>query len=395
MSPPAEKPARQAAAIQRFYLALGFYAIWLGLTVLAERVGMLRYGLPVVGLCALGILATNAVIYLAIRLGWGRNLKDPYLTLSQLLIGVFWAILMLAATYPEARGLMLFAYVAPMIFAMFGLTSGGFLLLLGMELFGYIGIVAADAYRLGPAMDWDAESLRSAALASMLLWTTLFGLHVSRLKTKLRYRNRELESLVAEVSALAERDDLTNAYNRRFIMESLVREKARADRCQIPFSVCIFDLDHFKRINDLHGHLTGDRVLTAFADRCRAELRAMDLMQSADGTRWFGRYGGEEFIVLLPNTSLGGATNCAERVRCITAGTLFESRFQITLSAGVTEYRIDESIEETLRRADDALYTAKQLGRNRVNCAEDEVTQTWTESLTLAAGLAVGPRGSA
>ena len=139
---------------------------------------------------------------------------------------------------------------------------------------------------------------------------------------------------------------------------------ARADRTGTPFSIAIFDLDHFKDVNDQFGHLAGDRILTAFAERARAEVRRLDRLDHHEGA--FGRYGGEEFIVILPHTSLPGALECAERIRKVTAEREFEDRFHITLSAGVAEYRIDEAIETTLRRADEALYAAKQAGRNRV-----------------------------
>jgi diguanylate cyclase (GGDEF)-like protein len=139
----------------------------------------------------------------------------------------------------------------------------------------------------------------------------------------------------------------------------------------MPFSVCILDLDHFKRINDRFGHIAGDGVLTSFADKARSELRGLDLMGRNNSGAWFGRYGGEEFIIVLPNTSLLGARNCAERIRHITSDTSFDDVLRITVSVGVTEYRIGEDVEDTLRRADQALYNAKNGGRNQIVCAGD------------------------
>ena len=137
------------------------------------------------------------------------------------------------------------------------------------------------------------------------------------------------------------------------------------------FSVCIIDLDNFKQVNDRFGHNAGDRVLKDFADFAESELRAMDTV--AEGRKWrnehaFGRYGGEEFILLLPDTGLAGAHACAERLRLKQQQLLEEHRTapHVTLSAGIAEYVRGENVESMLRRADAALYQAKHDGRNQV-----------------------------
>ena len=131
-------------------------------------------------------------------------------------------------------------------------------------------------------------------------------------------------------------------------------------------AVCIFDLDHFKALNDEHGHLVGDRVLKRFARRVRNELRAMDLANPTDHRRSFGRFGGEEFIAILPSTALAGAAACAERIRATIADKPIDDIYKVTVSVGVAEYQRGETVPEMLARADDALYRAKAEGRNRV-----------------------------
>jgi diguanylate cyclase (GGDEF)-like protein len=168
------------------------------------------------------------------------------------------------------------------------------------------------------------------------------------------------------VTRSAERDHLTKSFNRQYIMEALLREKARADRSGRSFSVCIFDLDRFKALNDQHGHLVGDRVLTVFATRARRALRSMDAINPTRFRRSLGRMGGEEFIAVLPGTDLEGAACCAERVREAVGLHLVDEQFRMTVSAGVAEYRHGETIPELLTRADQALYEAKRGGRNRV-----------------------------
>src|SRR5690606_18314537 len=158
--------------------------------------------------------------------------------------------------------------------------------------------------------------------------------------------------------------DLTGLLNRRVIMGALRKLKARADRTREPFSVCIIDLDNFKTVNDRYGHLTGDRVLADFSRAMSQELRAMDYLGRSDPA--LGRYGGEEFILLLPGADIAGARGCAERLRlCQEERSRAEGDGppSCTLSAGIAQYAAGEDIESLLRRADQALYAAKHEGR--------------------------------
>src|SRR5262249_42399869 len=139
--------------------------------------------------------------------------------------------------------------------------------------------------------------------------------------------------------------------------------KRRADLSGEPLSICVIDLDSFKRYNDEFDHLTGDQVLRHFAHAVQEGLRATDI---------FGRYGGEEFVQILRNTSLAGAIADAERLReRISALELPIARSigPVTVSIGVAQYMPGESITETFGRADEAMYKAKRNGRNRVESA--------------------------
>jgi diguanylate cyclase (GGDEF)-like protein len=161
---------------------------------------------------------------------------------------------------------------------------------------------------------------------------------------------------------LASLDPLTRAFNRRTFVELAEKQLARARRLDAPLSLVLLDLDHFKSVNDNHGHLAGDRVLQLFADMVRSQLRKEDL---------FVRYGGEEFALLLPDVPGPGAVSLAGRIRKAVAKELFRIdgvELPLTLSAGVAA-RIDEGPEglnDLIARADEALYTAKHRGRNRV-----------------------------
>jgi two-component system cell cycle response regulator len=154
-------------------------------------------------------------------------------------------------------------------------------------------------------------------------------------------------------------DGLTGAYNKRYLMETLDREAARSRRYGRDLSLVMFDIDRFKGINDTHGHLGGDVVLSAVCQAIMAEIREEDVL---------ARYGGEEFAVLLPETDLEQALVLAEKLRAIVAAAelvVDDERVPVTISLGVACLAPElESVEDLLRRADERLYEAKRAGRN-------------------------------
>ena len=159
--------------------------------------------------------------------------------------------------------------------------------------------------------------------------------------------------------SLALTDDLTGLANRRAGEQAAAREIARAQRMARPLSFALFDVDHFKRVNDSHGHAAGDLVLKEIAGLIAEHLRGGDI-----AVRW----GGEEFLAVLGDVGVPGAKAFAERVRVAVEGMDLTSIGIVTISAGISEYVNGESAEETLERADARLYEAKSLGRNRVCC---------------------------
>ncbi|MBL0311358.1 MAG: GGDEF domain-containing protein [Holophagaceae bacterium] len=155
-------------------------------------------------------------------------------------------------------------------------------------------------------------------------------------------------------------DSLTGLLNRRGFLEATDGALTRSRRSRRPVSIVLSDLDHFKRVNDSFGHAACDAVLKAVADAIRSSLRSQDVA---------ARWGGEEFILLLPDTGKEGAMHVAESTRAAVSELVINhdgSRIQVTLSLGVAEHLADRSIEETVAQADAALYKAKEEGRNRV-----------------------------
>jgi diguanylate cyclase (GGDEF)-like protein len=175
---------------------------------------------------------------------------------------------------------------------------------------------------------------------------------------------QELERAYAEVERLAQTDSLTGLANRRHFMEALEQEVDRSERYGRPLSLVALDLDHFKTVNDSHGHAAGDAVLSEAARALRAVCRDVDIP---------ARMGGEEFALLLPETDTAGARTVAERAREHIAGTAHRSpageSFRVTASLGVATLRPGASGEALLQAADEALYRAKDAGRNQVALA--------------------------
>jgi diguanylate cyclase (GGDEF)-like protein len=203
---------------------------------------------------------------------------------------------------------------------------------------------------------------RIVVFAGVMAWMSYLGSHVIGLRRHLRRTTEDLKQALARAEALATRDSLTNCLNRRRILEVLDLERKRAKRGAI-FSVCLLDIDHFKAINDSHGHSAGDEVLKKIASVVNGQLREIDSL---------ARYGGEEFLIVLPQTALAGAALLAERVRRAVEAEAFSALpvdRRLTVSVGVAEHCPSDDIDRTLSRADVALYDAKRQGRNCVVCA--------------------------
>lgn len=202
-------------------------------------------------------------------------------------------------------------------------------------------------------------------------------LKIRRLQTQLEEKTANLEAEIIrrikaekELKRLASLDSLTGIHNRRTFFNLAEIELERALRYGNSTTLLLIDIDHFKKVNDCFGHLTGDQVLINFANLCKNNLRPFDLV---------ARYGGEEFIALLPRTDLETGKSIAERIRLLLKGKNFNCKkheVSVTISTGITE--LDHTKPATLaaliEQADQALYQAKRLGRNRVECWQPTVS---------------------
>lgn len=205
-------------------------------------------------------------------------------------------------------------------------------------------------------VNWQVEVIIVFAYFAVLMIVAYLGSVIAGMRSTLKKQNQKLE-------ILASRDPLTQLPNRRALMEQLAKESARLERRtpeQVDLCIGMLDIDHFKQINDGYGHDAGDAVLVQVSEALTGMMRQGDFV---------GRFGGEEFIIILPESTLSAATQVAERVKSAIAELHFPvlpDGSGITVSQGLAMHRQGDNIELTLKRADEALYRAKTGGRNRV-----------------------------
>src|SRR5215216_97214 len=311
-------------------------------------------------LSGVGLLSVFVVLSEA---HFNDRFEDHYLTIFQVAGHVAIQLCFLLA----APGIG-FAFLS-VVFLIFGfgalrMTSRQAIISWTLTMIGLAPIFLFSGTPIGLPITTQTE--RIAAMLSFVLTIgqcAFVGLYGSSMRKMLYDRSFELKVAYKRIEELAELDELTGASNRRCIMRMLGEEIARATRSGSPCSVALIDLDWFKRINDAHGHPTGDEVLRTFAITVFANIRAIDK---------FGRYGGEEFLLVLPDTPHDSAARILDRLRAIIADldwSAFSPSMRVTISAGVTMLNPNETSDTFLARADSALYAAKAQGRKRIASA--------------------------
>lgn len=366
-SDPFRTHREQLVRLRRLAMAGMSYGLWYALALAAGFAGLFDAELWQVVAAGMGIVISQLAIYAVIRSGWNLRFADPSLTQLQIHVALVW-ILVLVWFGAAIRDLMLMAYLIAMLFGIFALERKQFLVVGTVAFSSYSLLLLIEQFLRIEAPDPYRSLISAIVLGTMIAWATIFGSYVSSMRGRLRGRNEELRQALSLNRKLAERDELTGLYNRRVVMMMLDHTKVRADRTEEPFSVAIVDLDHFKSVNDRYGHLEGDGVLRAFAELAEQSMRGMDTVGLRSDDPTVGRFGGEEFLLVLPDTDLEGATICAERLR-LAMQDRTDLVCPVTISAGVTQYRAGETAEALLNRVDEALYSAKERGRNRVVAA--------------------------
>lgn len=290
------------------------------------------------------------------------NPADPSLTLWQNLHGVLGTVWAYAISGPS-RGAILAILVLILAYGMFSLTVHQARLLAAISL-GGLSVVMVWKSRTDPLRyPGEVEVVHLAFSLIVLLGISALSVRMGVLRLRLLKQKAELEASLDQIRQLATQDELTGLVNRRYMGELLAAEHLRQQRSGQDLTLVLLDLDHFKRINDSYGHQAGDVALRSFAASVLPSLRGTDVL---------ARWGGEEFLLLLPATGLAEALHCVERMR---AGLARVSPLgsapdlALTFSAGLVACTPGDSIDAVIERADQALYRAKQTGRNCTVCA--------------------------
>jgi diguanylate cyclase (GGDEF)-like protein len=308
---------------------------------------------------ATGLLSVMFYLLLS-ETGFTERFKDHYFVVPQLCIsaGIMLAFAFLA---PEVGGMFLCLLFLVFNFGSLRSTPRQSAIVWTAATLGVAALLLLTDKPIGLPYGNELERFATLLMFTLTIGRCMFlGLFSSSMRQSLYQSGERLKEAYRRIEELAELDELTGSFNRRCIMRLLDEEIVRSARLNTPCSIALIDLDHFKRINDVYGHPTGDEVLRTFAITVFANIRAFDR---------FGRYGGEEFLLVLPDTAPESAAQTLDRLRTIIAEldwSAFSPGMRVTMSGGVATLRADESSDTFLARADGALYAAKARGRNRI-----------------------------
>ncbi|MDQ2819947.1 MAG: GGDEF domain-containing protein [Pseudomonadota bacterium] len=331
-------------------------AVCIGAMTFAADYGMAdgRQVLLLATLCAI----SSTTFFVLIRSSINQRCKDPTLAFPQTIVAQTLIAIGYAIGGPfHAVGLLMFALV--MVFGMFSMRGAAVLL---SCLYTVVILAAVMAWRV--RTDPVHYLVHIELIYFVLLATVLpaiSGLSRNLMEMRLRLKNQKqaLQIALERIQDMATRDELTGLPNRRFMMAQLQEHALRRSRGGLPFYIGMVDLDHFKSVNDTYGHAVGDDVLRAFGIQARTALRTTDLI---------GRWGGEEFLLVLPETHPGEPTVALARLRTNLGDaevSASEPHLRVAFSSGYTRYVEGEPIGQAIERADRALYAAKSAGRNQ------------------------------
>jgi len=355
--------AQQALRLRRVEMGCISYLFTLSMVAVCWWLGY--FGLPVLLNYFVTVVLLNVAFYMAIRTDFNLRFSDPSMTLAQICMSILPGLYVMYYAQ-QVRGVLLLLCVSAAMYGLFQFRTRDFIVVTAVLVGGY-GLLILTMYFSGAGnINPQIEVLSLCALLATFVQFSVLGGYIGSLRQKVKEKNKELaarnddlEHALRRIEELAMRDELTGVFNRRYLMETIRNEKHRCERSGAVFSICILDVDHFKRVNDTFGHLIGDEVLQAIATSATGALRQTD---------YFGRYGGEEFALVLTGTTVEGAYITAERVRTRIEALRFPSvsaDLNVTVSIGIADSRFSEETTMTFKRADDALYKAKQHGRNR------------------------------
>ncbi|MCK1368810.1 GGDEF domain-containing protein [Bradyrhizobium sp. 40] len=351
--------ARRIRQRRQMYVGqVASYSLGASVLLLYAFDGVISMGVPsLFWLSGLLIIGTFTVLSEA---GFGDRFEDHYLTVFQISAHMTLQLLFLLAV-PTVGVAFLAVLFLIFAFGTLRMTSSQAMLTWGLTTCGLALVFLASDLPIGLPVTTQLQRAASMLCFVLVIGQCAFlGLFGATLRKILYRRSIELKAAYRRIEELAELDELTGSYNRRCIMRLLDAEIEKSRQTSTPCAIALIDLDWFKRINDAHGHPVGDEVLRTFAITIFANIRPADC---------FGRYGGEEFLLLLPGMDGDAASRMLDRLRGIVADldwSAFSPGMRVTISAGVVTLRDNDTADTFLVRADSALYSAKAQGRNRI-----------------------------
>ena len=338
-------------------LCVLMYAICCAAATHAASIGMMLPIGPTLLIAA--TFPAYFVFYVLIRSGYTRNWRDSGLMVLQNVYGLMAVSVAYITLDPSERGMVLVLIALGIVFGMYA-HSPRQAVINGSVAMVSLGLTMWALSRINPVYyPPQLELFRFAVMVGSLPVLIFTADLISRWQQRLSSQRQELQDALAQVQQLATRDALTGLYNRHHVQDKLNYASQRYQRYGERFTLALIDLDHFKRINDGYGHQVGDQALMAFATAASMVLRDTDTL---------ARWGGEEFLFLMPNTSPQKAAIALDRIRETLQTVVISavaSHLKLQFSAGLALHIGGESPEGTLERADQALYQAKNEGRHR------------------------------
>ncbi len=347
---------RQRRCLTVLMITALVYSVSIGIMAFGAAEGI--FELNHVYLMGAGCAGAAITFYTLIRSGWNRRCAEPTLAFPQALAAQTLVAGAYAISGPMHAGVMILLPLV-MVFAMFDMATrhARILTIYTIALMGAVMWMRSQAE---PTVYVPTlEAIYFVMVATVLPSVSQLSGILQTMRRRVKSQKLELESALAHIQQMATHDDLTGLANRRQMLTIVNDHALRHARGGPSFYVAMADLDHFKHVNDTYGHAVGDEALCTFARQAMIQLRSTDVI---------GRWGGEEFLIVMPETPPGDPNVGVERLRgglAVAEVNPEHPNLRLAFSTGLSRYRAGEAVSDTIERADRALYAAKNAGRNR------------------------------
>lgn len=341
---------------RRSLLGFGSVAVMALVLALAASLGLVEAEVAVEGCVAFAALA--GIFHALVRFGYSARFSDAD-SISAQLAAVFVLLAWLTYRVEDTPSAISVLYLVAMLYGMLQLGRSRLAVLASVAVVTHgtaLFMLIDHGHRINLAAAWT----QFGALVLAFAWMVYAAGVILRLRARLSEANRKLHELGLDANERASRDTLTGVYHHRHLMDALEHEIARSERVGKPLSIARVDLDWLGSINETHGPAAGDIALKRFTEAAAGALRDVDI---------FGRYGGKEFLALMPDTDLQGAVIAAERIRAAVGREPLpevRGRRHLSCTLGVAEHRKGENTRLVIGRAEASLNYAKAAGRDRV-----------------------------